>query len=397
MNTNSPPPPPPPPEDPYSSFSSGPDLGPGELPENLAQGRPSVAANPGRVLLVLGVVGLVLAILLYNVFYGKRDRNDEDKGPERTVAASQVAPPPLPMETPVFTPPPVPEPTKVGIIKPEDDSAARAQLRARLHSNMILSDNSASNNGGVSDLFGSNEIASEDPDLKFQSQIVKANSKAERVKATFIGNLHRTIAQGRLIQATLETAINTELPAPLRAIVSRDTFGEAGTEPLIPKGSRLIGQYSTDLAGGQSRVFVVWTRVIRPDGVDVMLGSPLVDQIGQAGIGGQVDNKFQQIFSRSIMASIISIGFAIGVESINPNDTGTSTTSSTFGTTQSGNAASSATVNALNRLGTTTETFLARFISAAPTILVDQGTPVNVFVNRDLVFPGDIAGPRMVN
>lgn len=396
MNTNAPPPPPPPPEEPYAGFTNEPE-GNNELPDNLGQGRPSVAANPGRVLAVVGVVGVVLAFLLYNVFFGERDRDDEDKGPERSVAASQVAPPPLPAETPVFTPPPVPEPAKVAVIKPEDDSAARAQLRARLHSNMLIASD-AGGGGALSDLFGENEIASTDPNLQFQSQVVKANSKAPKQKATSIGHLNRTIAQGRLIQATLESAINTELPAPIRAIVSRDTFGEAGVEPLIPKGSRLIGQYSTDLTGGQSRVFVIWTRVIRPDGIDVMIGSPLVDQIGQAGIGGQVDNKFQQIFSRSIMASIISIGFAIGVEAINPADeTGSSTTSSTFGTTQSGDAASTAAVNALNRLGSTTESFLQRFINARPTILVDQGTPVNVFVNRDLIFPPELSGPRMVN
>ena len=394
---NDTPSPPPPPDDPYPPLGNG-DPG-SSYTDGLEQARPSVAANPGRVLLVVGVVGVVLAVLLYNVFFGKRDKDDEKKEPLPTAPVAQVAPPPPPpVETPVFTPPPVPEPAKVEVIQPEDDSAARAQLRARLHSNMLIADQGgAAEAGGAGNLFGSNEIASEDPNLQFQSQVVRANSKAERTQATHIGDLHRTIAQGRLIQATLESAINTELPAPIRAIVSRDTFGEAGTEPLIPKGSRLIGQYTTDLAGGQSRVFVVWTRVIRPDGVDVALGSPLVDRIGQAGVGGQVDNKFQQIFSRSIMASIISIGFAIGVEAVNPSDGGSSTTNSTFGTTQSGDAASTATINALNRLGSTTESFLQRFINTRPTILVDQGTPVNVFVNRDLIFPGHLAGPQMVN
>ena len=389
------PPPPPPPDDPYPPMGDG----GGNYQDELDQARPSVAANPGRVLMVVGIIGVILAVLLYNVFFGKRDKDDDKKEPLPTAPVAQVAPPsPPPVETRVFTPPPVPEPAKVEIIQPEDDSAARAQLRARLNSNMIIADQGGSDSGGgVGSLFGSNEVPSDDPNLQFQAQVVRGNSRAERTQATHIGDLHRTIAQGRLIQATLESVINTELPAPIRAIVSRDTFGEAGTQPLIPKGSRLIGQYTTDLAGGQSRVFVVWTRVIRPDGVDVALGSPLVDQIGQAGVGGQVDNKFQQIFSRSIMASIISIGFAIGVEAVNPGDSGSSSTTSTFGTTQSGDAASTATINALNRLGSTTESFLQRFINTRPTILVDQGTPVNVFVNRDIVFPGDLAGPRIVN
>lgn len=386
------PPPPPPPEDPYPSFTTGPEGMPPEE-DGLSQARPSVAANPGRVMVVLGVVGLILAVLLYNIFFSEKKRPEDDKGPERNVVTAPVAPPPPPIETPVFTPPPVPEPAKVAVIEPEDDSAALAQLRARLRSNMVIADNTGGSLFG--DAATSDDAVSDDKNLAFQSRVTKANSKAQRTKATHIGDLHRTIAQGRLIQATLETAINTELPAPIRAIVSRDTYAEAGTEALIPKGSRLIGQYSTEINGGQSRVFVIWTRVIRPDGVDVMINSPLVDKIGQAGIGGQVDNKFQEIFSRSIMASIVSIGFAMGVEAIQPGDT--STTSSTLGTTQSGNAASTATVNALNRLGATTDSFLQRFINPKPTILVDQGSPVNVFVNRDLVFPAELVGAKMVN
>ncbi len=97
-----------------------------------------------------------------------------------------------------------------------------------------------------------------------------------------------------------------------------------------------------------------------------------------------------------MLGSIISIGFAVGSDAITPGNNQTSTTASTFGTTQSGNAASSATVDALNRLGGITQSYLTNFINVQPTILVDQGSQVNVFVNRDLVFPGDLVGTRMI-
>jgi type IV secretion system protein VirB10 len=229
-----------------------------------------------------------------------------------------------------------------------------------------------------------------DPNTAFEAKVVRATTKSEQVEATSIADLYRTIAQGRVIQATMESALNTDLPAPIRAIVSRDTYGEAGHEPLIPKGSRLIGTYNTDLTGGQSRVFVVWTRVIRPDGVDVQLGSPLVDVIGQAGIGGQVDSKFQETFARSLLSSVLSIAMAIGSDKINRETGGSADTTTTTdaGSTQTtGSAASLATVDALNRLGSTSDDFIQRLIDPRPTILIDQGTPVNVFVNRDLIFP----------
>lgn len=411
MSTPPPPPPPPPPNDPFPPMSNGDDpFANGDAGEqsNLSQGAPTVTANPGRMMLVLGVLAVVVVFLLYSIFSGGKD-DDTPEPQQREVVAVPIEPPPLPTptETTSAAPPPldfqpvdIPQPTKVGtIISPTDDNAAQEQRIARMRSKMMLSDNSGGGlfgGGGSTAPGGESEAAAgSDRNSQFAASIANANTKAPRVEATRIGDLRRTIAQGRLIQATTESALNTELPAPIRAIVSRDTYGEAGTEPLIPKGSRLIGTYNTDITSGQSRVFVIWTRVIRPDGVDIMINSPLVDQIGQAGIGGQVDTKFQQVFSRSVMASVISIAFAIGSDEISGGSTTTST-SSLGGSSTTGDAATTATVNALNRLGSTTDSFLQRFIGVQPTILVDQGTPVNVFVNRDLVFPADMAGTRVI-
>ena len=400
------PPPPPPPNDPFPPMSNGnPDdpFANGDSGEQgLPPGTPSVAANPGRMMLVLGILGLVLAFLFYNIFFSG---DDEEEAPvrERTVATTTIQPPPLPDEpmappptvVPPFTPVDIPPPTRVELIKPEDDSAAQQQRIARMRSNMMVTSNSGGGLGGILDSEPTTAPTTSDPNSQFEARVVGANTKAVRVEATRIGDLRRTIAQGRIIQATTESAVNTELPAPIRAIVSRDTYGEAGDEPLIPKGSRLIGTYNTDIIGGQSRAYIVWTRLIRPDGIDIMINSPLVDQIGQAGIGGQVDTKFQQIFSRAVMASVISIAFASVSDAVN-GEGASSTTNSTFGTTQSGDGATTATINALNRLGSTTDSFLQRFINVRPTILVDQGTPVNVFINRDLIFPADLAGTRVI-
>ncbi len=398
------PPPPPPPNDPFppfgdgnggDNFSNGDDA-------SLDQGRPNVAASPGRVIMVLGILGAVLLFLIFSIFGGGDD--DEDKKDEKPVSVvpASATLPPLPTvpdapvaPPPTFVAPDVPDPVALQTLKPEDDSAEKERQQARLRSNMLIA-----NGGGVGEgLLGgsdSSDPASDDANLAFGAAVAKANTKAPRVTATRIGDLHRTIAQGRIIQAVTESAINTELPAPVRAIVSRDVFAEAGTKPLIPKGSRLIGQYNTELLGGQSRVYLVWTRVIRPDGVDVMINSPLVDRIGQAGIGGQVDSKFQQIFSRAVLASVVTISVALASDEVTGGGQTSTTNSSIGGTTQSGDGATTATVNALNRLGSTTDSFLQKYLNLRPSILVDQGTPVNVFVNRDLVFPAEYSGTTVV-
>lgn len=390
-----------PPENPFMN-ENGNGNGPTDYAnETLDEGAPETSARPGRVLAVVGIVGLVLAFLLYNIFSSGEKK--VVKKPEGSVAAPEnVAPPPLPVDQlipPPSAPPPIlntpslpPPATSLDIIQPKEDAASKQQAMARMKSKMFVDAPSGLDFGS-----GSSSSATEqaqqaspggDPNAAFMNNV--ANTKAQRVQATRIGDLSRTIAQGRIIQATMESALNTDLPAPIRAVVSRDTYGEAGREPLIPKGSRLIGTYNTDITGAQSRVFVVWTRVIRPDGVDVQLGSPLVDQIGQAGVGGQIDTKFQAIFSRSILASVVSITAAIASDEVSGGSTTTSNTGT--GSTTTGDAATTATVDALNRLGGVSDNFIKRFIDVRPTILVDQGTPVNVFVNRDLVFPSEATG-----
>ncbi len=404
---------PPPPENPFmneqgdAAYSEG---------ETLDAGAPDVAASPGRVFAVLGIVGALLLLMLYLIFSPEKKEVKDTKKEDRTVAAAEpLQPPPLP-QTPslpsgsnappllppsLALPPSIPEPTQLTLIEPQDDGTEKKLALERMKSKMLLTDN-VGEGGGLGNVLGGSTTpaptapTSADPNAAFQANAIAA-SQAVKAEATRIPNLNRTIAQGRIIHATLESALNTDLPAPIRAIVSRDTYGEAGREPLIPKGSRLIGTYNTDISGAQSRVMVVWTRVILPDGLDIAIGSPLVDQIGQGGIGGQVDTKFQSIFSRSILSSLVGIALAVGSDEISGGST-TTATSAVGGSTTTGDAATTATVDALNRLGATSDSFIQRFIDMRPTILVDQGTPVNVFVNRDLIFPADIGhSTRIIN
>lgn len=379
---------PPPPENPFMSDTD--HESDAILEESLPEERPNVAAKPERVLAVLGVVLSVLGLLIYLIFFSGGDEAPDKSKVVSEVAKAEPEPPPLPDAPPVLEPPPtivppeIPEPTKLQIIQPEEDAAEKQAALARMRSKIILQDGGGSLSEKLSGDSSTKKPVSADPNSQFEANVA-ATTKAERVESTHIGDLRRTIAQGRLIHATMESALNTDLPAPIRAIVSRDTYGEAGREPLIPKGSRLIGTYNTDISGSQTRVFVVWTRIIRPDGVDIQINSPLVDQIGIAGIGGQVDNKFQSIFGRAIISSVINIAMALGTDKISGGSSTTVTNGQ--GTTTTGDAATTASINSLNRLGSVSDGFLSRFMDSRPTILVDQGTMVNVFVNRDLVFP----------
>ncbi|KPF78010.1 hypothetical protein IP88_04930 [alpha proteobacterium AAP81b] len=174
------------------------------------------------------------------------------------------------------------------------------------------------------------------------------------------------VPQGSMIVAVLETAINSDLPGLVRAVVSRDVTGFDGSRVLIPRGSRLIGQYSSGVALGQSRAFVIWTRVLRSDGVSVQLGSAATDPLGTAGLGGKVNSHFLRRFGAATLLSVITGGIDYLVNTANRG--GSVVVGSPTAATQLAGIA------------------LQREIDIPPTIKVAQGTPVRVFVARDLDF-----------
>ena len=172
-----------------------------------------------------------------------------------------------------------------------------------------------------------------------------------------------TVVQGTIIPAVLETALDTDLPGYARAIVSRDVRGFDGSQVLIPRGSRLVGQYRSGIATGQSRAYVIWSRVIRPDGVSVQLASPALDGDGSTGLPGEVNRHFWQRYGASILLSVVG-----GAASALGSDSSTLVVST---------SASSASAQALSTDG-----------KIPPTIRIPLGTPIQVFTARDLDFTG---------
>jgi len=184
--------------------------------------------------------------------------------------------------------------------------------------------------------------------------------------AAHIGDLSSTVIEGTLIAGVLETAINSDLPGFTRAVVSDDVRSFDGTEILIPRGSRLIGQYRSGLAIGESRAFVVWTRLILPSGVAIKLASPVTDTLGRAGLGGKVDRHFLNRFGSAILLSIIGAGAEILASESGDNAVVISSSAQAFGVAQ---------------------TALESSVNIPPTIRIAQGSPIRIFVARDLIFP----------
>lgn len=210
------------------------------------------------------------------------------------------------------------------------------------------------------------------------------------------------VAQGTMIRGVLETAIQSDLPGNVRAITSEDVYSFDGRRVLIPAGTRLIGEYRSGLARGQTRVFVVWTRLLRSDGVSVSLGSIGTDPLGRAGVGGEVDNHYVERFGSAILLTMVGGGAQYiagigqqqnagsaggsGIQVVDPA-TGRVTviqqTNNQYVDQYGRQIASQVVAQSLTQLANEA---LRDSINIPPTVHVDQGTKISIFVRRDLDF-----------
>lgn len=169
-----------------------------------------------------------------------------------------------------------------------------------------------------------------------------------------------TVTEGTMIPAILETAINTDVPGYVRAVVSQDVRSFDGTRVLVPRSSRLIGQYQSGVQQGQKRAYVIWTRLIRPDGASVNIASPAVGFDGTTGLEGDVNNHFFRRFGSAMLLSVVG-----GLGAIASGGT-----SVVLGGAGQGAASIAAQTDG----------------QISPTIRVRMGEPIRVFTARDLDF-----------
>jgi type IV secretion system protein VirB10 len=184
----------------------------------------------------------------------------------------------------------------------------------------------------------------------------------DTARATLIHHRAGVIPQGAIIAAVLETPLNSDRPGLARALVSKDVRGFDGARVLIPRGSRLMGEFKADATPGKRRVLVMWSRLVRPDGVAIRLESPATDALGGAGIGGHVDDHFIEKFTNAVLQSALSVGVNVA-------------------SAQWSKATGSAVY-----LGSGATLSLSS--NRAATVMVHEGTEIAVLVAHDLDFSG---------
>ncbi len=121
----------------------------------------------------------------------------------------------------------------------------------------------------------------------------------------------RVLFPGTVIPASLVTDLNSESPGPVIAQVTQTIYDSAtGRIALVPQGARLMGEYRSSSRYGQSRVAIVWSRLIMPNGDEVALDEVGADPSGAAGVKGEVDNHWADVFSAAALGTLINVGVA---------------------------------------------------------------------------------------
>jgi type IV secretion system protein TrbI len=177
------------------------------------------------------------------------------------------------------------------------------------------------------------------------------------------------IQAGWVINAALAKGMKSDLPGDVHAQVTEAVYDSpTGRYLLIPQGSMLEGKYSSQVSFGQTRMQVVWTRLIFPNGNSVSLGHLTgADGEGYAGLEDDVDEHWGSIFKAAVLSTILSVGA----------EAGTSDTENNLAQAIRAGASTS-----INQAG---EQIVERNLNIQPTLTERFGLPVTVSVDQDLV------------
>lgn len=189
-------------------------------------------------------------------------------------------------------------------------------------------------------------------------------------KAAVLPNPEMTVTMGTLIPCTLQTAMDSSAPGIVTCVTQADVLSVTGDVVLMDRGTKIVGEYSSRMAQGQNRMFVLWNRAETPKHVVITLGSPAADALGRAGFDGHIDTNFWQRFGSAMLITMINGAFSMAGQLASKEGS----TSFNLGSGES----------------VATEA-LRSSVNIPPVLRKNQGETVAVMVARDLSF-ADVYG-----
>ncbi|EZP45452.1 TrbI/VirB10 family protein [Stenotrophomonas indicatrix] len=348
-----------------------------------------------KALLFLGGILLLLLAMGFLLLRKGQDDEADAKAPPQVARSStpdlpNMAPPVIPsaaQETaepiPMLPPPPKEAigPTYIPRAEPERD----------IQRGPSLLDRRIAGSGGVGtgDASGQGAAAgNDDPYLQATLAALQAqngNATPAKVRrgpdvedvsnASYIRSPDALLVRGTYLRCVLETRIITDLAGYTSCLLTEPVYSINGRTLLLPKGSKIYGAYGGGPAG--KRVEVIWDRITTPNGLDVAMSSPGVDGLGGAGHPGQYSAHWGARIASALMISLVADAFKYAAAEHGPE---TTTVANNGMTIQS--PYESATARTMERLANEALTSGRR----PPTVTINQGTIVNVYVAKDVDF-----------
>ena len=348
--------------------------------------------NRKALVFLAGIVGaLVVAVFL--MLRNATSRSDEQVRqpreetvviPElpRTEAISEPAQPIAVVATAPSLPPLPPGPERLQPAYPPPMGEYPEQPRSQsLIERRVVQENA--NSSEANDPYTQAVLASlQAQQGKSVGQSATATAAEATTHARFIQKPNTLLVRGTYIRCILETRIVTDISGFTSCIVTEPVYSINGRNLLLPKGSKILGSYASGL-GGVPRVSVVWDRITTPNGMDIAMSSPGVDTSGGAGYTGHYDAHWGSRISSALLISLISDAFKYAAAEHGPE---TTTVTGSGLAVQS--PYQSATARTMERLAGQT---LDRNMNLPPTVTINQGTLVNVYVAKDVDFSAVVA------
>ncbi|RWO62366.1 MAG: conjugal transfer protein TrbI [Mesorhizobium sp.] len=189
------------------------------------------------------------------------------------------------------------------------------------------------------------------------------------------------LKRGSVIPATLITGINSDLPGRITAQVSQNVYDSAtGHRLLIPQGTKLFGRYDSKVSFGQSRILVVWTDIIFPNGSTLQIGGMAgTDAQGFSGFRDKVERKWLQTFGSAILIAVIGTGMDVAIPQ-----------SSTLATQDTASDATRR--NFAETFGRVADRTIQKNMNVQPTLDIRPGYKFNVLVDQDIILAATYRG-----
>jgi type IV secretion system protein VirB10 len=297
----------------------------------------------------------------------------------RTPAASAPQTPPqapaLQQQPPPAQQPP-PDLTQVyrsALVPPIEGSLFRQQAQTTTPNRTAPDDNYRNSPTAQNSPSAASDYAAQNDQAGKQAFFNPSSGGGETINAAYLGE--NSVWIGTIIPGILETAVNTDLPGNILARVTRNIYDSlTGRRLLIPQGSILIAQYNSSVSFAQRRVQIVWDTLVRPDGLQLDLGG--MNAVDSAGMSGQKAIYHENWFEYLKAAGVVTM-FSLANASM------TETTAKYSSDAQAAAIASSNS-QLVNQLG---GGMTNRAMNIQPTLTVDNGSLINIMLNKTVYLP----------